>query len=168
MYLKLRDVQFPVKRAVANAIVGEKSLLWSVDVEMEEGNVEDSFASPRFYADGLVFDVYRWAELKGKSILLEAPFSDFAGPRAATYFWGHEPIPRSELTFVEKLGRDFLVRWEGICDPYWAEPFEANVPFLIEAQMTFTQFQAGIQGQQGNEKIIDWLSNSLDLRSLLD
>lgn len=163
MYLNLRNIQFPVTRASFSGYENEKGLRWAIEIETEEGTLGDYLVSPYFHADGLDFQVHRWMEIEGTSVSFDAPYSDWVGHRAFSYFGTHDPIPSSILNFRKRQGTNFVVHWEGICDPFWDEPFKTNVPFVIDAEIPFTQIQSANHCGDTDDMIAQRLSQYLNL-----
>lgn len=176
MSMILRDIRFPVREATLYGHVADRKgippgLSWSVEVQTEEQilkipAVEESiddeiFAAPRMSCEFEGFLMRRWLELEGKTV-----HSDTAAalpfPAAFSYFEEHERIPDSTLKFVKRSGNKFQIYWAGTCHPRLGEPYETDVPFLIQTEATFKEMSVHVNRKDTDATTLERLSQYLD------
>jgi hypothetical protein len=153
MNMILGDINLPVREATINGYIlhpdyvknENPGLDWEVIVQTEEKVLfeetdDEIYLSPRISWGEFSFPTMRrWFELEGKSLHFDAARDDLSAPHPFSYFNTHELIPSSTLKFAERAGNKFLIHWEGTCDALWVEPYNKDVPFLIQTEAVFKE-----------------------------
>ncbi len=158
MNMILRDISFPIREATISGYMlnpdslkkygknESPGLEWEVIVQTEEqaifeGAEEETIASPRISWGEFSFpDIRRWMDLEGKVVNSEMVNRTLNVPAGAySYFWTHESILNSTLKFVKRDGNKFVIHWEGTCNPLLSEPYNKDVPFLIQTEAVFKE-----------------------------
>lgn len=180
MNMILRDIHFPIREATISGYILDPDwvnkygknenlrLEWEVVVQTEEqtideGTDEEFFADPRFSWGEFSFPTMRrWFELEGKTIHFDAANSDLSAPHPFSYFETHELIPISTLKFVKRAGNKFVIHWEGVCDPMLSEPYNKNVPFLIQTEAAFKEITVSANQRDTDSTTLERLAKYLD------
>jgi hypothetical protein len=158
MNMILRDIHFPIREATISGYMlnpdwlnkygkdESPGLEWEVVVQTEDQVIyeetdDETIASPRISWGEFSFPTMRrWMDLEGKVVnsgMVNRTPGVSAG--AYSYFWTHEPILNSTLKFVKRAGNKFEIHWEGTCNPLLLEPYNKDVPFLIQTEATFKE-----------------------------
>jgi hypothetical protein len=106
--------------------------------------------------------MHRWLELEGKTIHFDASNDDLSAPHPFSYFWTHELIPSSTLKFGKRIGNKFVIHWEGTCNPFLGEPYNEDVPFLIQTEATFKEISVSGSQSDTDATMFERLSKYLD------
>ena len=176
MNMILRDIHFPVREATISGYMLDPDwlnkygkdenpgLCWEVVVDTEEQPIdEDLFPqAPRISWGEFSFPMRRWFELEGKIVHSDATNRDPSVPNAFSYFWTHEPIPYSTLKFVKRVGNKFVIHWQGTCNPMLEEPYNKDVPFLIQTEAAFKEISVQASQTDTDATTLERLSKYLD------
>lgn len=179
MSMILKDIRFRVREATIYGFVADSrgeppGLSWFVEVLTEErvlksGAADDPdageiYADPRMSCEFKIFPMRSWAELEGKTV--DSDDAERIGsirlPSAISYFETHESMPSSLLKFVKRAGNKFQIHWEGRCHPLLGEPYQRDVPFLIEAEAVFKELGVHVGPRDTDETALARLSRHLD------
>jgi hypothetical protein len=148
MQLVLKDRVFEIAEATLTAGIpdphwshkydpgGNAGLAWALTVDAKEQEFDDTVWEPRVYHEELYFPVRRWMDVAGQSVTHDADANEEAG---TVYLFEHEGISRGTLRFFERDGLRFRFEWDGLCDLFWEEPYDQDVPFTIQGWATFTE-----------------------------
>jgi hypothetical protein len=180
MYMILRDIQIPIQDATINGYMlnpdwlnkhgkdENPGLCWEVVVQTEEQTIfeetdDETIIAPRMsWAEFSFPTMRRWFDLEGKTVHFDKSDKNPGASAGFSYFWTHETMPSSTLTFVKRAGGKFEIQWEGTCHPLLEEPYYKNVPFLIQTEAVFQEI--GIQASQSDTDAttLERLSQYLD------
>jgi hypothetical protein len=162
--LLLRDLEFDVQEGILFANIADPAGMeeyverykhvpcaefhWWLRIEMRELAVESKiddeiqrdYWKPAIYDNHLTLArVRRWIDLVGQAKSWDSPFDIKTGiPNGGFYVWEHESIPKATLRFVQRKGRQFRIHWKGLCNVYWAEKYNDNLPFELDTWVRFT------------------------------
>ncbi|HEX8287618.1 MAG TPA: hypothetical protein VF556_06480 [Pyrinomonadaceae bacterium] len=180
MSMILRDIHFPVREATISGYIlnpdwlgkyGENEnpgLCWEVEVHTEEQSVGESFLDNAQMSCGeFSLPIRRWTELEGKTVVSDKNNKDIGAPNALSHFWTHELIPYSTLKFGERAENKFVVHWEGVCHPMLDEPYDTNVPFLIQTEAVFKEISVSASQSDTDATTLERLSKYLDTADLI-
>lgn len=177
MNMILRDIHFPICEATITGYMinldwlnkygkdENPGLCWEVVVQTEElPELDDLFPqAPRISWGEFSFPTMRrWFDLEGKTVHSDPANNDQGDPVAISYFWTHETIPYSTLKFVKRAENKFLIHWEGKCNPNLGEPYDTDVPFLIETEATFKEISVAATQSDTDATTLERLSKYLD------
>jgi hypothetical protein len=176
----LRDIHFPIREATVSGYMLDPDWLkkygkdekpgleWEVVVETEEQVIgedtdDETFVSPRIsWAEFSFPAMRRWFELEGKSVHFDAADSNASAPRPFSYFGTHEAISGSTLKFVERTENKFAIHWAGTCNPLLPEPYNTDVPFLIQTEAVFKEITVQASRSDTDATTRERLSKYLD------
>jgi hypothetical protein len=180
MNMILRDIQIPVREATISGYMLDPDWLnkygkdenpgleWEVVVQTEEkaiceGTDDETIVDPRMSWGELSFPTMRrWLDLEGKTIHSDATNRDPSAQVAYSYFWTHEAILNSTLKFVKRAGNKFVIHWEGTCNPMLGEPYDKDVPFLIQTEAIFKEISIQASQSDTDATTLERLSKYLD------
>jgi hypothetical protein len=132
-----------------------------VSMEDEDPIEEEMSADLRLSCEFESDPMRRWLELEGKTVHSNmAEGQQF--PAAFSYFETHEYIPYSTLKFVKRTGNKFQIHWEGKCNPVFGEPYNSDVPFLIQTEATFKEISVHVNPRDTEATVLARLSEYLD------
>lgn len=128
--LCLRDRKFRVKRAR----IGRTRGLWWLEIESERQEYDGEWWAPSIYHQGLRLAVSTLGDLEGTEITWSsAEDPGYEHPEiGAMYVFGHHMIEDSRLHFGESRDGTIAVKWQGVADVLWDDPYAARVPFQCE------------------------------------
>jgi hypothetical protein len=180
MYMILGDIHFPVREATISGYMlnpdwlnkygkdENPGLEWEVVVHTEEQAIyeetdEETLAAPRMsWAEFSFPTMRRWLDLEGKTVQSDPADQDPRALVAISYFETHEVMPSSTLKFVKRAGNKFQIHWEGTCDPMLGEPYDKDVPFLIQTEATFKEISVQASQSDTDATTLERLSKYLD------
>ncbi|PKL77338.1 MAG: hypothetical protein CVV27_05810 [Candidatus Melainabacteria bacterium HGW-Melainabacteria-1] len=142
----------------------DQVLCWSVRVECEDTEFEDTRWKPSADADCFRLPIRSWKELEGTSHGWETPFDEDDEPYGNFYVFEHADIGAAKLNIGQRRDVSFELRWDGICDIFWSDEIDQNVPFSIRAWARFDGVRVQASEKESEAEVLARISQWLDLR----
>lgn len=177
MSMIIGDIRFSLRDATIYGHLADSKgvppgLSWYLEVQTEKQTVkvrmededpieEEISAELRLSCEFESDPMRRWLELESKTVHSNmAEGRQF--PSGFSYFETHEYIPYSTLKFVKRMGNKFRIHWEGKCNPVFGEPYNTDVPFLIQTEANFIEISVHVNRRDTDATVLARLSEYLD------
>ncbi len=127
--LRLRNRVFRVRAAHLGRTLPDET--WHLEIETESEEFDGEHWAPSLYHQGLKLAAAVPAELDGLITTWSSPNRpSYPHPELGIlYVFGHEVVRESQLGFQQHENGAIEVRWAGVADVFWDEPFAEDVPF---------------------------------------
>jgi len=132
--LVLRDRIFEV--SLAEISKGSNGIWW-INIETEVKVYDGENWAPRLYHQGLRLNAVRAADLVGQSTSWRrSTDGDYPHPEPGLiYVFGHHDVYNCELRFGSFRSGLLAVAWAGLCEVFWDERFQRDVPFECRCEL---------------------------------
>lgn len=176
MKLVLKDRVFAVEQATLGAALpdpywskkynpkGYAGLAWSLTVEAEERELDESWWEPILSHDELRLPVRRWTDVAGQVVSWNRATRAEGEAIGHLYLFEHEDIPRATIRFTARDGLRFRFEWEGLCDVHYDDEYGRDVPFRVEGWATFESVQLNGSDRDTDASMRARLAEHLDVR----
>jgi hypothetical protein len=134
-FLTLRDREFSVSSADIRLYEDLDSC--SIEITAEPISFDGEWWGPRLYHQGInLHPARKPADLPGNIFSWQSNHdANYAHPEPGLiYVFGHHDVYDCELSFGEVKDGLIELRWSGLCDVFWDEPFMEKVPFFCQCR----------------------------------
>jgi len=135
--LALRDRVFEVSSAEISK--GSEGIWW-INIETKVKVYDGENWAPRLYHQGLRLNAVRAADLAGQSTSWRhSTDGDYPHPELGLiYVFGHHHVYNCELRFGSFRSGRLALAWVGLCEVFWDELFQDDVPFECHCELDVT------------------------------
>jgi hypothetical protein len=157
--IQLNALQFPIEFARIEGWLYDDAggeVRWSINVRGVGrefgGESYRQVLSPRFYDEAMPLTIDDWRRLEGAGYDFDLKTDDDNSDSAPTlYVCSHLSLPRSELRIGERRDDRFALRWRGVAESNWGEPFGDEMPFAIDIDIPFAHQEVRFWQQDDDE-----------------
>lgn len=164
MKFNICDLNFGVSKAIYWGVLREGGLHWALSIQ--GGGNSHLEIEPRAYSERLFGldskspqTLCSWINKKigWRSCYIEKTGSY----HARMYGFEHADIYNAELSLTVSNGLDAYVKWEGCCDLFIDERYDKNLPFSIEAAITFAGIRVKMDHPEDAQKALEyWITDA--------
>jgi len=145
--LKIKDTLCEIRKAELCAVLpdpywvemdkrnGSKDLVWCLDIECvsTDESVMDGFDVTLSY-ENLGFSEKSWMQLEGQIVQWDKNENGYG----ILYVFEHEDITQEKIVFGKRNKFNYEIYWTGLCNIYWDEEYDEDLPFELTTEVKFT------------------------------
>jgi hypothetical protein len=173
----LKDRSFEVESATVGARVPDPNhsnqynyagLTWILEIDAMERIFDNVAWRPGIYHDSLRLPVRRWTDIVGRELRWTSSFDEQTGkPNGSFYVFEHAEIVEASLRFLDRDRRAIHILWTGLCNVFWGDEYGVNVPFEVDAWLSFAEIIVNGSERDTDESLRERLVQHIDVKDFV-